>query len=352
MPDFRPDSADSDAQRRSGDLGNQPGVGNATSVNAQKFVGPKQLESFHHKVSERLLPVQLSVDDVGTLRARLRAASLGAVQLNELWFSNSFVARRTRKHIATTDAEYLKVAIQITGVCMVSHGGRDITLRPGDFTLYDTARPYQIRGAGALHMQTLMFSRDSLRLSPSQLEWLTTRQISGREGLGVLVTQYLAGLARQLDTVGLGSWHLADATLDLLRAVFAERLALTGENDLRAGEAGLLLRVRAHIERRLNDPDLDVASIAAAHHVSVRRLQKLLADQEQTVTGWIRNRRIEHCRRDLANPALAEETVSSIAGKWGLFDPAHFSRLFKSTYGLSPSEYRGRALAELRKKAS
>jgi len=44
--------------------------------------------------------------------------------------------------------------------------------------------------------------------------------------------------------------------------------------------------------------------------------------------------------------------VSSIATRWGLFDPAHFSRLFKSTYGLSPREYRIRALAEVRSKAS
>jgi AraC-like DNA-binding protein len=345
VPELRPDSADSHAQRLSRDLGKQAGA--SIAVNAHKFAGAKQLESFTQKVSDRLLPVQLSVDDVGTFRARLRSANLGAVQLNELWFSNSFVARRTSKHIATTDAEYLKVAIQITGLSAVSHGGRDITLRPGDFTLYDTARPYQMSGAGSFHMQTLMFSRASLRLSPAQLEWLTTRQISGREGLGVLVAQYLAGLVRQLDTVGRGSWHLADATLDLLKAVFAERLAHNGSNDLGNAEAGLLLRVRIYIERRLGDPDLDVASIAAAHHVSVRKLQKLFADQEQTVTGWIRDRRIEHCRRDLANPALAERAVSSIATKWGLFDPAHFSRLFKSTYGLSPTEYRGAALAEL-----
>jgi AraC-like DNA-binding protein len=334
------------------DLGDHPSAAVATSVNAHTFTGAKQIEAFHHKVSERLFPVQLSTDDVATFRARLRSASLGVVQLNELWTSNPFVARRTSKHIARTDADYLKVSVQLSGVCVVSRGGQNITLRPGDFILYDTARPYQISGAASFHMQTLMFARDSLRLSASQLQWLTTRRISGREGLGSLVAQYLAGLARQLDTVGSGSWHLADATLDLLAAAFAEQLAHTGATDFGIGEAGLLLRVRTHIEHRLDDPDLDVATIAAAHHVSVRKLQKLFADHEQTVTGWIRSRRIEHCRRDLANPALADRTVSSIATKWGLFDPAHFSRLFKSTYGLSPREYRVKALAELCMEAS
>jgi AraC-like DNA-binding protein len=242
--------------------------------------------------------------------------------------------------------------MQISGASVVSQGGQNITLRPGDFILYDTHRPYQISGSGSVHMQTLMFTRDSLRLSSSQLERLTTRRISGREGLGSLVAQYLAGLGRQLDTVGSGYWHLADATLHLLTAAFAEQLADTGMTDSGNCRAGLLFRVRTYIEHRLDDPDLDVASIATAHHVSVRRLQKLFADQEQTVTGWIRNRRIEHCRRDLANPALAGRTVNSIATNWGLFDPAYFSRLFKSTNGISPREYRVRALAELHMKSS
>jgi AraC-like DNA-binding protein len=337
VPEFRPSSADGDVP---------------ASLKAHKFVGRNQFEAFHDKVSERLLPVQLSTENVATFRARLRSANLGLVQLNELWASHPFVARRTNKHIARTDAEYLKVTVQLSGFSMVSQAGENITLRPGDFMLYDTARPYQISGAASTHIQTLMFARDSLRLSASQVQWLTTRRISGRDGLGSLVAQYVAGLARQLDTVGCGSWHLADATLGLLAAAFSDQLTHTDRTGIGNGEAGLLLRIRTHIEHRLDDPDLDVASIAAAHHVSVRRLQKLFADQEQTVTGWIRNRRIEHCRRDLANPALADRTVSSIATRWGMFDPAHFSRLFKSTYGLSPREYRVRALAEVRAKAS
>jgi AraC-like DNA-binding protein len=334
LPESRLDSADGDV---------------VTSLNTHSFTGVDGFDAFYDKVSERLLPVRVSTEDVATFRATLRSATLGPVQMNELWASQPFVGRRTSKHIASTDAEYLKVIVQLSGLSMVRQGGANITLRPGDFILYDTARPYQISGAASTHMQMLMFGHDALPLSPSQVQWVTFRRFSGREGLGSLVAQYVVGLARQLDSVGSGAWHLADATLNLFAAAFADQLTHAGLSNC---EAGLLLRIRAHIEHRLDDPDLDVASIAAAHHVSVRRLQKLFADHEETVTGWIRNRRIEHCRNDLANPALADRTVSSIATRWGMFDPAYFSRLFKSTYGLSPREYRVRALAEVRAKAS
>jgi AraC-like DNA-binding protein len=32
--------------------------------------------------------------------------------------------------------------------------------------------------------------------------------------------------------------------------------------------------------------------------------------------------------------------VNALAVRWGLPDPAHFSRLFKRTYGMPPAEYR------------
>jgi AraC-like DNA-binding protein len=45
-------------------------------------------------------------------------------------------------------------------------------------------------------------------------------------------------------------------------------------------------------------------------------------------------------RRDLLDPALAARPVSAIAARWGLVDPAHFSRAFRAAYGVPRLEYR------------
>jgi AraC-like DNA-binding protein len=58
------------------------------------------------------------------------------------------------------------------------------------------------------------------------------------------------------------------------------------------------------------------------------------------VAAWIRERRLERCRRDLLDPVLAERPVSAVAARWGLTDPAAFSRLFRAAYGVPPLEYR------------
>jgi AraC-like DNA-binding protein len=98
--------------------------------------------------------------------------------------------------------------------------------------------------------------------------------------------------------------------------------------------------VHAFIEQRLADPALSPATIAGAHHVSVRYLYKLFEGRHRGVAGWIRERRLERSRRDLLDPALAARPVSAIAARWGLVDPAHFSRLFRAAYGVPPLEYR------------
>jgi AraC-like DNA-binding protein len=61
------------------------------------------------------------------------------------------------------------------------------------------------------------------------------------------------------------------------------------------------------------------------------------------VAGWVRQRRLERCRRDLLDPASAARPVSAVAARWGLVNAAHFSRAFRAAYGLSPVEYRAMA---------
>lgn len=95
-----------------------------------------------------------------------------------------------------------------------------------------------------------------------------------------------------------------------------------------------------HIEARLGERRLGPPTVAAAHHISVRRLHQLFAAQPETGSALIRRRRLEQCRADLADPALRGLTVAAVAARWGFRDPAHFSRLFRAAYGHTAAEHR------------
>jgi AraC-like DNA-binding protein len=97
---------------------------------------------------------------------------------------------------------------------------------------------------------------------------------------------------------------------------------------------------RAHIESRLADRDLGLENVARALNVSTRTLNRAFRSHDLTFGEWIRRRRLDQCRIDLEDPMLAHVPVSVLAARWGLTDPAHFSRIFKTEYGTSPRSFR------------
>jgi AraC-like DNA-binding protein len=135
--------------------------------------------------------------------------------------------------------------------------------------------------------------------------------------------------------------RLADNVLDLLATMFGERTGAPPAGPATARRS-LMLTVCAWIDANLAEPDLDPVTIASANHISVRYLHRLFHDEGTTVARWVRERRLDNCRRDLEDPVLHQRGVQAIARRWGFADPAHFSKIFKASYGEPPGAYRRR----------
>jgi AraC-like DNA-binding protein len=130
-----------------------------------------------------------------------------------------------------------------------------------------------------------------------------------------------------------------ECVIDLVRALYAGPARAEEATRLRT-RAEILLDIQAFIEAHLGDPELDPDQIARASFISTRYLHKLFESEGTSVCRWIRETRLERCRRDLLDSALDDDTILTIASRWGLPGPQHFSRLFRSAYGCSPSDLR------------
>ena len=187
------------------------------------------------------------------------------------------------------------------------------------------------------------FPRDLLALPPRSADRVTAVPIAADQGTGALASPVLRRVALDLDTYQPASAvRLCTALMDLVTTAVAERVGHAESLQIESRERTLLLGIHAFIEQHLGETDLSPGIVAAAHHISVRYLHRLFEAQDITVAAWIRQRRLERCRRDLADPALCAVPVSAVASRWGLPDSAHFSRLFRRTYGMPPAEYRRR----------
>jgi AraC-like DNA-binding protein len=297
-----------------------------------------------HVLSQTFVPLEVWCPGGGTdFRGRLRGCELGSVRFIEVC-AEAHTARRTARLVKAAPAGCYKIGLQLRGTSVLIQDGREATLTPGDFTLYDTDRPYTLAFSDPHRMVVLLFPRDVLGLPQARLAALTATRLPGEPGgLARLIGPFLGQIADLLDDVDSGGprvgVRLADNVLDLLGTVLAERLDCAA-SDPDSAHRALMLQITAFIEEHLGEADLAPAQIAAAHHISLRQLHKLFHASGATVAGWIRQRRLEHCGHDLRDPRWTARPVASIGARWGYPDPAHFSRLFKASYGMSPRDYR------------
>src|SRR4051794_1734531 len=74
---------------------------------------------------------------------RITARELGPIRVSDVVTSPQRVVRSPRQ-IARAREDDVLVSLQVTESCTISQDGRAATIRPGDFALYDSARPYTL----------------------------------------------------------------------------------------------------------------------------------------------------------------------------------------------------------------
>ena len=162
-----------------------------------------------------------------------------------------------------------------------------------------------------------------------------------RTGLADVLARALEGAAGGLERLSADAWEtvahsLAEMTLSLLQEVAAG----SPDGGRTATQAALLQRICRTVERRLDDPRLTPARVAQAEGISERYLQKLFEATGDSFSHYLRERRLQRTCADLGNPAMAHDTVSEIAFRYGFNDAAHFSRAFRERFGTSPRAFR------------
>ncbi|MFI0451900.1 helix-turn-helix domain-containing protein [Actinomadura sp. 6N118] len=280
-------------------------------------------------------------------RARCAVTELGAMSAVVLFYAGGPApsmgeAHRTPTFCGQMDAYEIKFSLACEQFVLTQDGRQD-DLHPGDFAIADLTRPSSAMAAGRLpkHVASFIVPRTLLPLPSPQVARLTAVRMSGQHGPAALVSTLLRRI-----TTDAGTYPPAQATrictalLDLVAATLAGRLDLSAALPPEVERSALLHRIYAYMHRHLADPGLTPRKIVNAHHISLRQLHKLFEDEEHTVAEWIRSQRLDRCRRDLTDPALSGRPVAAISARWGFGDPGHFSRLFRTTYGMPPGEYR------------
>jgi AraC-like DNA-binding protein len=271
----------------------------------------------------------------GTIR-RDRVASLDLSVVD----SGPQRVMRTPRQIAKASEDYFLVSIQTAGTGRVRQDGREAALRPGDFALYDSTRPYELEFAEPFQQLVLMLPGEQLRSLVRDTQRLTATAVCGRQGAGQLLIGMLDTLRKDVDRLQPASAAaVADGVVNILVAGLRTLPAANqpGLSDLAAYH---LERIKAYVRDNLRDPELSIGTLSRALQLSPGHIHRLFQREPLPLGHTIWAQRLEACRCELGDPQQGHRSITEIAFGWGFNGAAHFSRAFKERFGVSPREWR------------
>ncbi len=241
-----------------------------------------------------------------------------------------------RRHIAEVRTGYCYVVLQLShGRSFISQNDNDVLLTTGDWTIIDSLRPAQFRFEGPFHILVLNLPRDLVTAQLQNNDLPVAAFLSGSTGASALFSNFTRSLYEHAPSLHPDDIRYRQNVLDLLFSSLPQQLKKRNitRNDR-------LKRAINFIEDNLSNSDLRPQMIAEEVYLSARHLSRLFEELDCSVADWIRQRRLERIKCDLADPRFNNNSILDIAYNWGFNDSSHFSRAFRTAFGQSPREYR------------
>jgi len=275
---------------------------------------------------------------------RLRRADLAGIKFAEVTSSGAHV-HHTHVHMAHAKHRDFLLRLQLTGSSTSMQGGHEARLQPGDFTLCDTARPYDLLVEPCASQLILRIPATVLKEHFCCPEAITARAMRGCMGYEGLVSRFIQDVWHHSDEfLGLEiPGRLSHTLCDLIAAAYASM-----PEDRFHGSTVVTAQYRRiidYIEGHLSDSNLSLDSIATALRITPRYVHRLFYQKSgqtpsETVGRYILRRRLEQCARALTDPLQCGRKISEIAFNHGFNSFPHFCKVFRTRYGQSPTRYR------------
>lgn len=308
-------------------------------------VTPGQRQAYWQDVvCQTFVPLECQITSGESFDGQLQVSSLADLTVAQVRAAEQHV-RRTPPCIARSNDEYVLVSLAHQGRAQVLQDGREACLKPGDFALYDSRQPYELRFSGAFSQTVLQIPHRALRERICNIERLTALTLSRKDPVARLAFDYMAGLAGLEGHISSDTQtRLACQGLDLLAMVLGEHGKHLPQST--AHRTAMLYRIKRHIRTHLADTDLSLTTVASAFAVTPRYINSLFQDEALSFGRFVLGERLQACANQLCDPAKQTMAISTVAYRAGFIDMAYFSRVFKARYGSTARAFRETHITE------
>jgi len=236
------------------------------------------------------------------------------------------------------------IALQVTGSGELQQHGRTARLIAGSWSICSSSEPYALSSPTASHRLVVLIPSNRIERG-IDLRAIAARPFTGTSGVSRLAFGAASWLIEELES--LTTVRAADLAQTLSRLMTLAIYERTRQQPPEPAQRTLADRIREYVEQNLHDPDLSLDTIARDLNASKRSLHRAVSEIDGSIHNLIWHARLERCRTDLGDPAKSQQSISNIAQSWGFKNSTHFSRAFRTRFGMSAREARRAALTSM-----
>jgi AraC-like DNA-binding protein len=259
------------------------------------------------------------------------------------------LTERSHSDIVKKSGDCVVIARQCAGETMLeSRGGQEaIQLKAGEMAVVDPDQPFIHTSKGGV-LRVWVFPRAILSHVPTLVDQCGGIMRLGDEGPGRVAKTFIDELGSQIETLRpLAAEAFAAEAAQILSIALSSRMHCEERDTTRTAVASVrLLHLRNAIERRLGDPLLSAARIAADCGISPRTVHYVFDSSGTTFAGHVLGRRLETVRAALSNPRNAFTSIAELAFSCGFNSLSNFHARYRERFAESPGETRGRHVGQ------
>jgi len=309
-----------------------------TTYNSTHYLSDgEKLEYWNDCISEQFTQMEAVPDEKTPFEAALTCKTAYGFSLANP-ISTAASVRHTNNHIRTSSERVFLLHLQRKGTSVNIQGNNVAFLKPGDFTICDSASPYEVRFKNEIDMLVARVPEKQILSRVPDLHLQTAICVSGDSGVGALASKMIQAIWED-DT------SKTDMMLDHKIAGNMLDLIATAYSSQDIGKRETISETRRYqvmefVDRNIHNANLSPKVIAEASNISLRYLHKLFNEHGTTVNGWIIEKRLDLAAKLLRDSREEAVSITEIAYKTGFKDVSHFSNRFRKSYGMSPRSYR------------
>ncbi|MFJ4112303.1 transcriptional regulator FeaR [Pseudomonas sp. NPDC089758] len=246
---------------------------------------------------------------------------------------------RDIKDIKRDGHDFFYLVHQVAGNSTMVHCENQSTLNPGDLVLLDSSRPSDFYFSGMSEQISLVIPRHRIEVKGKGQKLKLNNKINATSRTGVV-----AGLITHQFFERSDEDKELEALMDALISLIRPSVA-SSENAPLSYSAKVqqtyFEKALHYIDARLANFELNPDMIAGELGTSKRTLQRIFAQQGLSIGRYILDRRLDRCASEFESETDIQK-ISAVAFAWGFNDVSHFSRAFKTRFGVSPRCFRSK----------